>query len=109
VSEIFHSPKTRARQTAQLFAELLKPEKGIDQSDNLLPLDDPGLWALRLAGMNEDIMLVGHLPYMARLAGLLLCGDETRKLLDFRMGGVVCLVRTDGWAVTWMIGPEMAP
>jgi phosphohistidine phosphatase len=108
VSEIFHSPKTRARETAQLFAELLKPDKGIDQSDNLLPMDDPGLWALRLAGMKEDIMLVGHLPYMARLAGLLLCGDRDKTVVDFRMGGVVCLARLEaGWALGWMIVPEM--
>ncbi len=55
ISEIFHSAKQRARQTAQLFAEQLKPERGIDQSDNLLPMDDPGLWALRLAGMNSGV------------------------------------------------------
>ena len=79
VAEIFHSPKARARQTAQVMAEQLKPEKGIDQSDNLLPMDDPGLWALRLAGMNEDVMLVGHLPYMARLASLLVCGEGRRR------------------------------
>jgi phosphohistidine phosphatase len=109
VSGIFHSPKTRARETAKLFAEVLKPERGIDQSDNLLPMDDPALWALRLTGMNEDIMLVGHLPCLARVAGLLLCGDDARTLVRFRMGGIVCLERLEtGWAVASMIVPEMA-
>lgn len=108
VSAIFHSPKTRARQTAQLFAEQLKPEKGMDQSDNLLPMDDPGLWAHRLAGMKEDIMLVGHLPYLVRLAGLLVCGDTERTLVDLGTASIVCLNRMDGgWAIAWMMAPEM--
>jgi phosphohistidine phosphatase len=52
VNELFHSPKPSARQTAQILAEHLRPRKGIDQSANLLPLDDPGLWAMRIAGMH---------------------------------------------------------
>ena len=108
VSDIFHSPKPRAQQTAKIFAEQLKPEKGIDQSDNLLPDDDPGLWRMRLAGMKEDAMLVGHLPFMARLTGLLLCGDADRMFVDFKPGGVVCLKRVESrWAIEWMIVPEM--
>ncbi len=108
IKEIFHSAKTRARQTAEIFAEHLKPEKGIDQADNLLPMDDLELWALRLAGMNENVMLVGHLPYMARLAGLLLCGNEDNMMVDFRMGGIVCLKRLNNrWALRWIIVPEI--
>jgi len=109
ISEVYHSAKPRAQQTAKILAEHLKPEKGIDQADNLLPMDDPALWALRILGMGEDIMLVGHLPYMARLAGLLLCGDTEKMCVDFKMGGIVCLKRFDDgrWAVEWMIVPEM--
>lgn len=109
VDEIFHSAKHRAAQTAMILAEHLRPEKGIDQADNLLPMDDPGLWALRIAGMTGNIMLVGHLPFMAKLAGLLLCGSEGQKTVDFKPGGIVCLRRfEDGrWTLGWMILPEM--
>lgn len=109
VDEIFHSPKPRAQQTAQILADHLKPGKGIDQSDNLLPMDDPGLWAMRIAGMNENIMLVGHLPYLARLSGLLLCGDREKTCVEFRTGGIVCLRRLDDgrWAVEWAIVPDI--
>jgi phosphohistidine phosphatase len=107
---IFHSAKLRARQTAEILAGLLEPRGGMDQAGDLLPLDDPALWAARLAGMHEDAMLVGHLPFMARIAGLLLCGDKERACVDFTMGGIVCLRRSeDGtWAVAWMVVPEMA-
>ncbi len=108
VNQIVHSAKPRAQQTAKILAEQLKPEKGIDQADNLLPMDDPGPWAMRIAGMKDDIMLVGHLPYMARLAGLLLCQDTEKAVVDFKMGGIVCLKRTDSrWLVDWMIVPEI--
>jgi phosphohistidine phosphatase len=110
VSVIHHSGKTRAVQTAQIFADYLKPEKGLSRTDNLAPMDDPEVWADRIAEMDEDVMLVGHLPHLARLAGLLLCGDKERTCVDFKMGGIVCLKRLDGgrWAVEWMVVPEMA-
>jgi phosphohistidine phosphatase len=109
VDEIFHSVKARAQQTTKILAEHLKPGKGISQADNLLPMDDPGLWAMRIAGMNEDIMLVGHLPFMAKLAGRLLCENTEKMFIDFKMGGIVCLKRFDDgrWAVEWMLAPEM--
>ncbi len=109
ISRILHSGKQRAMQTAEILADHLKPEKGVSQTDNLAPMDDPEVWARRLGGMNEDVMLVGHLPYMAKLAGLLLCGNKEKTFVDFKMGGIVCLKRfEDGrWTVEWMIVPEM--
>ena len=78
-------------------------------TDNLAPLDDPAAWAKRISEMNEDIFLVGHLPYLSKLAGLLLCGDKEKMFVDFRMAGIVCLKRSDDgrWVMEWMITPEM--
>ncbi len=110
VSVIHHSGKTRALRTAQILADYLKPGKDLSPAEALAPLDDPAVWAGRIVGMNEDLMLVGHLPYMAKLAGLLLCGDKEKMPIDFKMGGIACLRRFDDgrWAVEWMIVPEMA-
>ncbi len=109
LSRVFHSNKTRAKETARIFADQLKPVKGVYESGDLAPLDDPEIWAKRIAGMEEDIMLVGHLPFMARLAGLLLCSEKEKPLISFKMGGVVCLARSeDGrWTVEWMIVPDI--
>ncbi len=109
VNIIHHSGKTRALQTAQILADYLKPGKGPSPTDALAPMDDPAVWAGRVAGMNEDLMLVGHLPHMARLAGLLLCGDKEKTPVDFKMGGIVCLKRSDDgrWALEWMLVPDM--
>ncbi len=109
VNQIFHSGKTRALQTAQIFADFLKPEEGIAQTDKLAPMDEPAVWGERLSAAKEDIMLVGHLPHLAGLAGLLLCRGGENIPVDFKMGGIVCLKRFDDgrWALEWMIVPEM--
>lgn len=109
VVHILHSGRTRAVQTAELFGTLLRPEQGVSETDGLAPMDDPGLWVKRINEMDKDTMLVGHLPSLARLAGLLLCGGQEKDCIDFQMGGVVCCKRFDNgrWAVEWMIVPAM--
>ncbi len=54
-------------------------------------------------------MLVGHLPFMAKLAALLVAGDAEAALLDYRPGSVLCLERDDSgsWRIAWMLRPEL--
>ena len=109
VKDIFHSGKTRAQQTAEVLAEQLNPSMGISETDGLKPLDDPSTWADRLAAKTEDIMLVGHLPHLSKLAALLLCQDAEKEVVEFRMGGIVCLGREESgsWSIRWMITPNI--
>jgi phosphohistidine phosphatase len=109
VREIFHSGKTRTQSTAHVLAMHLKPPAGVSVTPGLAPLDDPKIWADRIAKVDEDIMLVGHLPHLARLAAMLISGDKERSVINFQMGGVVRLRRMEGsqWAVDWMIVPEI--
>jgi phosphohistidine phosphatase len=108
VRQIFHSGKTRARSTANVLAWHLKPPAGVTEAPGLAPLDEPEIWTGRIASMDEDVMLVGHLPHLARLAALLISGDKERAVINFQMGGVVRLRRmeTGQWAVDWMVVPE---
>jgi phosphohistidine phosphatase len=109
VSSIMHSGKTRARETAEILAEYLNPPEGIEQAEGLEPLAEPSAWGERLAEMKEDTMLVGHLPHLLKLSAHLLTQDETKKILNFSMGGIVCLGRDESgdWSVRWMIIPEI--
>jgi phosphohistidine phosphatase len=109
VRQIFHSGKTRAQSTADVLARNLRPPAGVSQAPGLAPLDDPEIWAGRIAKMDEDILLVGHLPHLGRLAALLLSGDKQRSVINFQMGGVVRLRRMEAgqWAVDWMVVPEI--
>ena len=111
VRSILHSGKTRARQTAEALAEYLNPPGGVEETDGLAPLDDPSIWADRLAESVEDTMLVGHLPHLSKLASLLLCGDDSNAIVAFQMAGIVCLTRDDpgNWAIRWMLTPQVVP
>jgi phosphohistidine phosphatase len=111
VSAIMHSGKTRALQTAQVIAQALKTQAPPQTTDGLAPLDSPAIWAGRLAQQENDLMLVGHLPHLAKLAGLLLTGSDSGAPVEFQMGGVICLRRdaAGAWSVAWMIVPEILP
>ena len=109
VRQILHSGKTRAQSTADVLAKHLKPPAGVSEAPGLAPLDDPEIWAGRVAKMDEDILLVGHLPHLGRLAAILMTGDQEKSVVNFQMGGVVCLRRMEvgQWAVDWMVVPEI--
>ena len=108
VQQIFHSGKTRAKSTAVVLGRHLNPPKGVSEAPGLAPLDDPKIWADRIARLDEDILLVGHLPHLGKLAALLISGDQERSVINFQMGGAVCLRRLDSgqWAVEWLIIPD---
>ena len=111
VGQIYHSGKTRAEQTAHAVAGFVTAEKGATSADGLAPMDDPGIWVERLRTINEDTMLVGHLPHLDRLAGALVCPDPGKSILHFRNAGIVTLMRNEEgqWAVEWMIVPSIIP
>ena len=104
---IIHSGKLRAKQTAEMFADGWGSPPA-EQGPDLGPNADPSVWSAQLASMDSDLMLVGHLPYMQRLAGLLLSGDCEREVVRFRNGGVVCLERGKaGWSLCWQVNPTL--
>ena len=107
VDRIFHSEKLRAEQTAQIYSSYLKPQKPTTYADSLAPMDDPRIWMNRIEGREDDIMLVGHLPYMSVLSDLLLTDGQGRSQLDFHAGGTACLHRdiSRKWKLEWMINP----
>lgn len=109
VSRIYHSGKTRAQSTAEILAGQVQPIAGVAEAPGLAPLDDPEIWADRIAKMDEDILLVGHLPHLGRLAALLMSGDKEKSIINFQMGGAVRLrkMQAGQWAVDWMIVPEI--
>jgi phosphohistidine phosphatase len=103
---ILHSGKTRAQQTAGVWGEILGGVE-VAQADAMYPAAGPTVWAGRLGREADDLMLVGHLPHLRRLASLLLCGDAGSEVVAFENGGVVCLERNpEGrWALRWALIP----
>ena len=109
VFRIRHSGKNRARQTAELFAAALHPESGMEETAGLNPLDDVIAFARQL-DQRENVMLVGHQPFMGRLTSYLLTGSPEKTLFKFQNGGIVCLDQEPGensWFIKWRFSPRI--
>ena len=77
----------------------------VEMVEGLSPNDDVEDMKYHIDSLDDDIMLVGHLPFMNKLASLLLTGDENNEAVKFVQGGVVCLSDENGWGVEWMEVP----
>jgi len=109
ITQIFHSGKLRAKQTAEIFFEHLKPEDGISEIEGINPLDPPEIAAKKLEEMDKDVMLVGHLPHLSKLVSTLVIQDKNREIIKFRNAGVVCLERDteNKWKILWAVTPDI--
>ncbi|MDX5399096.1 MAG: histidine phosphatase family protein [Actinomycetes bacterium] len=104
-----HSGKLRAEQTATILADALgaTPEarSGLSPSDPVGPVAD---WLRTEATAAGGLAVVGHLPFLDRLASVLVAGDEHAHVVRFRNAGLVALAETeDGFAVSWVLLPEL--
>ncbi len=108
VGEVVHSGASRARQTAEILAPLLgsvEPRK----ISGVAPLDEPEAFAAGLPA-DPDLLVVSHLPFLDRLAGLLVAGDADRSVFLFQNGGMVCLdlhPEGENWVIRWTLMPRI--
>jgi phosphohistidine phosphatase len=110
IDRIVHSGKLRAVESALILAtalgcadvghvEGLSP--GADVEAAMAALIDP-------AGVGS-LAIVSHLPFLDRLASLLVTGDPGAHVVAVRNGGLVRLVPAGPrFAVAWAITPEVA-
>ena len=109
VSRIIHSGKLRARQTAELLAKQISENVELEIVGNINPNDSPEAFAWQSGSWEDDTLIVGHLPFMARLVSHLTHGEEDRQMVAYKPGSVVCLERGENeqWLINWMIRPDL--
>jgi phosphohistidine phosphatase len=107
VSAIYHSGILRAKETAEILAKHLMPPSGVTAISGLLPEDDPMVGKAELEAAAAPIMLVGHLPYMSRLAALLVRGDMEAPVVSFQPASMVCCSNVAAqWKIDWHLAPS---
>ncbi len=84
---IYHSPKLRAVQTAELLTPLL--EEG--QTQVTPHLAEPPSEALLNTLEGSSVALVGHEPWLSSLCAWLLVGSPQGESFPFKKGGVAHL------------------
>jgi phosphohistidine phosphatase len=109
VDYIWHSGKKRAEQTAGVLSEVVEVEIQAAAHEGLGPNDDVAVLKEEIISDQKDVMVVGHMPFVSKLASLLLTGSETPGPIAFKQGGVICLNLTDenNWQIEWMIIPDL--
>lgn len=109
VASIFHSGKLRAKQTAELLSAGFVTMQPTQSKAGLNPGDDINLLIDELNATDEDILLVGHLPFMGKLVGKLVTDNENEEIVIFHPGTMVCLERVMGqnWVIHWVINPTL--
>ena len=109
---ILSSPLVRARETAEIVAEALKAKKRLELTDTLAPQETskPLIDHLNEQGEVDDVLLVGHEPFLSRLISLLISGNSHGSVL-LKKGGFCKLSAAElkhGQCATleWLLTPK---
>jgi phosphohistidine phosphatase len=116
IAHVYHSGLVRAQQTAEILARALNTAGRVEPRAGLTPeapVEPVARWLLDQAGLRGvgGTVLVGHLPFLARLASRLVAGTETGQVLLFEAGALVKLLpdaEGHSYAIAWMLSPELA-
>jgi len=106
---ILHSDKLRARQSAHDFAAAYPGCPEPEPYRGLAPLDSAVELVNQITNWSGDILIVGHVPLLPKLAGMLVSGREETEIVRLQPGTLLCLERDESkiWAIVWMIRPPL--
>ena len=105
-TQVFHSEKARARQTAEIMTRIIAPIVSPQQRVGLKPNDDPRLLIPDINNWQEDTLITSHLPF---IPGLLAQLSHATNAIAFEPGTVVCLLKGDdtSWNIEWFSSPSL--
>lgn len=112
IRHIMHSGKRRAEQTACVLAKHLEVEE-VTACLSLLDCEaevEPMIEMIKT--WSEDTMIVGHLPFMAKLiSGLVINDSDFFPILNYPPGCIVALDHFDNqrWIINWLLRPDILP
>ena len=109
VEQLIHSGKLRAKQTADYLSKNMAIAKSLQVNDKINPNDSPQLIAQNIKTWQCDSLIVGHLPFMAKLVSYLVLGSDESEVVAFQPGTIICIQRDEElkWQINWMVRPEL--
>lgn len=113
VDEIVHSGKLRAQQTAESLSQAVFQGRATTVLPGIGPNDSVGYLCNTIMAAGGDLMVIGHMPFLGRIAAKCLSGSEDGTPVTFEPGAVLCLSRLEEgdcahhWALEWYVRPEL--
>ncbi len=108
VNKIWHSGKKRAEESSLILKECLSFEKEIEKIDGINPMDEPEGIYEKIKNLDYDLLVVGHLPNLSKLASLLLAKDKNKNIIAFKMASVLCIEKKEeNFELNFFITPEI--
>ena len=102
-SQVVHSEKTRARQTAEIMSHIVSPNASRQQQANLTPNSNPAELLDEINHWVEDTLIVSHLPFIPSLLSRLV---EEPQAIVFQPGTIVSLSKEGHlWRLDWVMSP----
>ena len=91
-----HDDDVRARETAEILADIFKMKKKVAFTDNLIPMGEPELLIAEINEKNsaQSLALVGHEPHLSTLVSMLTAGSRQVDI-KLKKGGVCYLSADD--------------
>lgn len=108
IRHIYHSVKLRAQQTAAIVKDISFPHIDLEEHQGLKPMDAISpLWE-EIQSWQENILIVGHLPFLSHLFSYLLLGKEKEELIEFCGSSIACLEKKDRhYKLLWLVTPHL--
>jgi phosphohistidine phosphatase SixA len=110
---ILHSDKQWTIDTAERIAAKLGAADRTAKAAYPINTGDPvAPFMAEIESAKGDIMMCGHVDYLLRAASKLVCGDENRKVVEFKPGNgtAVCLEgQGKDWYITYAWRQDHAP
>jgi phosphohistidine phosphatase len=109
VDYLLHSGKKRAAQTAEFLSEAFNVANPIETRDCLGPNDEVEKIKSEVNAVEQDIIIIGHLPFLSKLTSSLFSGDDKAEIIKFSNAGIVYLERDEEniWHLNWFITPDL--
>lgn len=110
IAHLFHSDKLRASETASLIERALQlkyPKLVRPDLDPNAAIHD---FLNELSFSAGDVFVVGHLPYLGKLASYLTTGNEYLAHYAIQPGSLLCFEvsgYSSQWQLVWMMNPAL--
>ena len=111
---LLSSPYLRARQTAEIVADVFHARNKLELSDALTPGGDARTVIRRIAEGEpapKDVLLVGHEPYLSELISMLLSGNSDLPIVMKKAG--LCKLSAESLhhrrcaSLEWLLPPKL--